>query len=156
MRETQEEYVLAMDLVNRGTGEVSNVDVAITKKHKNYSIRKLTTRINAMNLFQIMEQVCKSSKDIGLTNYLLDMSDSSNQIRINNVSKLASELNVSRSKLNATLKNFEDVRPDRLLIKQDTGVYQINPFIFIGKRIRSNKLREELQAEWLILLDESL
>ncbi len=82
------------------------------------------------------------------------MADKQNEIRISNIGKLAKDLDVSRQKLTTFLKSTEEVRPDRLTIKLDTGVYMVNPMVFTGKRIRSNEQREEAQMIWKELLSD--
>jgi len=111
----------------------------------NIPIKNITSRINAMDLFNVMEQVCKSSKDIIITNKLTEKVSKENEIRIDNISKLAEEFEIARSKLNNILKSYVDTN---FMHKLDRGVYMINPNIFVGKRVRSNKLREEAQIKW--------
>jgi len=111
-----------------------------------YSISKITSRVNIMDLLTVMEKTCKSPKDISILNQLLDTVDSENKIRIDNIKELAIKLNVARSKLNALLKAFENYT---LFYKLGKGVYMVNAFIFVGKRVNSNALRETAQKTWV-------
>lgn len=81
-------------------------------------------------------------------NMLLDESNSDGQIVIINISAKAEEFGVARSKLNNILST---ATKEHFLFKVDKGVYSINPYIFIGKKVRSNEVRERLQKEWATL-----
>jgi predicted transcriptional regulator of viral defense system len=98
-----------------------------------------------MDLLTKMAETCKSPKDISILNRLLDTAYSDNTIQIDNVTMLAEEYEVARSKLNGLLKAFEKAG---LFKKLDRGIYFINPFIFVGKRVKSNELREVAQQKW--------
>jgi len=122
-----------------------NISGKLQTNDRYYSIKNLTTRVNIMNLLDIVATTCKSPKDTTILNQLLEMSDDTSRIRIDNVTSLAKELGVSRSKLNAIL--LAQVNGG-LFKKLSQGVYFVNPFIFIGRRVTSNKKREALQTEW--------
>ena len=98
-----------------------------------------------MDLLTKMAETCKSPKDITILNQLLDTADKYNTIRIDNIAAKAKEYDVARSKLNALLKAFEDVE---LFRKLDKGIYLVNPFVFMGRRVKSNELREAAQLSW--------
>ena len=98
-----------------------------------------------MTLFTVMEKVCKSSKDIMMMNHLTEMVDNKNVIRIENISSLAKDMELSRAKLTSFLKLLVD---NNFTNKLDRGVYMVNPYIFIGRRVRSNELRESAQRQW--------
>ena len=153
LKEFNRTTTVEVDVINPNTGEVFTTKGANTETSKYYSIKHITSRINAMTLFNIMEKVCKSSKDISLTNKLIEMVSKENEIRIDNITELSKNFSVVRSKLNALLKAYET---NNFLYKLDRGVYLVNPFIFVGRRVRSNKLREAAQMKWDSLNKETL
>jgi len=80
-----------------------------------------------------------------LFNNITESVDSTGRIRFDSIKATAEKFEVSREKLTRFLKLLTE---NNFTIKLDKGVYMVNPFIFIGKRIRSNADRETLQAEW--------
>lgn len=154
LKETKSVYKVSLDLVHPETGELTSIQGEHHESNRYYRVSKLTTRINSMDLFDIMGKICKSGKDNNLLGTLMHKVTEDNRLKFENISHGAKELGIARSKLNDFLKRMCDVRPERLAIKIDTGIYFINPFIFTGKRTRSNKLREELQDEWIQTIDE--
>ena len=145
MREVVNRTAVELEIRNPSTGELFQIEGTNTETSKYYSIRNITSRINAMDLFSILEKVCKSSKDIKVINILLDKLGSDNRVRIDNISNLANELEVSRSKLNAILKQAED---NNFFKKLDRGIYFVNPYVFVGRRVRTNELRANAQEQW--------
>ena len=113
-------------------------------------VKRITTRVNSMDLLNVLAKVCKSSKDLSLMNILLDEANSEGRIIIINISTKATELGVARSKLNSILST---ATKEHFLFKINKGVYMINPYIFIGRKVRSNEIRESLQIEWAKLTD---
>jgi hypothetical protein len=150
MKESKTVTKLAIDTINATTGELVTLNSVVEETSKYYNVKSITSRINNMNLFTIMSKILKSSKDIATLGSLLEMSDHNNNISINNISRLSKELNIGRSKLSSILKDMCEVKPEPMFIKIDVGIYFVNPFIFIGKRVRSNANRERVQAEWTI------
>ena len=151
MKEVIKSTAVELEATNPSTGETFRIAGTAKESSRYYSISNITSRINAMDLLTTMANTCKSPKDINVLNQLLDTVDNSNIIRISNISKLAVDMEVSRSKLNALLKAFEE---DHFFKKLDIGIYMVNPFIFIGKRVRSNELREAAQIHWTELVLE--
>ena len=152
MKESISRTRIELDATNPITGEVFKVQGLTEQSSKYYSVRKITSRINAMDLFTIMADLCRSPKDIQILNSLTDKLDKENTLRIDNISNLAKELGVSRPKLTMFLKSMEDYS---FADKLDRGIYFVNPYVFVGKRVNSNKLREELQEKWVKTLDDS-
>ena len=148
MKETTKSITVELDAINPTTGETFSITGEHRETSRYYSVSNITSRINAMDLLTTMAQTCKSPKDINILNQLLDTVYSDNIIRITNVSKFATELGVARSKLNTLLKAFED---EGFFKKLDTGIYVVNPFTFVGRRVKSNELREAAQLRWLEL-----
>lgn len=108
----------------------------------------------SMDLFTVQAQICKSSKDITLFADILDKMDIDGNTRISNISKFSKDHNVSRRKTTDILNRMCSTEPE-LLIKIDTGVYRINPYLYMGKKIRSNEIREQLQNDTDLLKDET-
>ena len=151
MKETSNRTLVELDVVNPTTGEVFKVNGSNQETNKYYSIKKITSRINAMDMFTLMEKTCKSSKDISIINSLTEKADFENKIRIDNISNFAKELEISRVKLTKFLKLLTD---NNFLYKLDVGIYLINPFLFVGRKVNSNEKRESAQKEWERLQDD--
>lgn len=145
MKESVKTSSLVLEVLNPSTGEKFLTKGSSKESHKYYSIKKLTSRVNSMDLLNILSKVCKSPKDLDIINELLEEADFEGRIVITNISNKAKQLNIARSKLNNILSNAIKTN---FFFKLDTGVYFVNPFIFIGKRVRSNEQREFLQKEW--------
>ena len=145
MKEVNTTTSINLEGYNPITGEVFEFEAISNTKEKYYSISNITTRINNMDFLSKMEKICKSSKDITIVKYLLELHGNDNYIRISNISNLAKQLKVSRRKLTDILKRMET---SDLVLKTDRGIYMINPFIWIGKRVRTNLLREQAQNIW--------
>jgi predicted GIY-YIG superfamily endonuclease len=109
------------------------------------SIKNLTSRCNMIDLLTVMANVCKSSKDIATFNKLLDLANGDNALEFDSVTSLAAQLEMPRPTLSLMLSAL--VR-EQFLYKETTKKYSINPFMFTGKRVRSNEQRENLQSQW--------
>ena len=145
MKESVNRTLVELAVVNSSTGELFQITGTNEETCTYYSVKNITTRINAMDLFTIMEITCKSSKDISIINHLTEMVGKDNIIRIDNITELAKDFSISRVKLTTFLKLLAD---NKFTYKLDKGVYLVNPFIFVGRRVNSNKLREAAQAKW--------
>jgi hypothetical protein len=145
MKEVVSRTMIEVDMINPHSGEIFKVQGSDEHISTYYSVRNITSRINSMDLFTAMEKTCKSSKDIYIVNTLFDKADSHNEIRLSNITNTAKDLGVSRVKLTTFLKRMVDTN---MLHKLDTGIYMINPFMFTGRRVRSNELREAAQVMW--------
>ena len=153
MREITRSTAVELEATDPTTGETFRIAGTANESSRYYSISNITSRINAMDLLTTMANTCKSPKDITILNQLLDTVANDNTIRIANISKLAMSMGIARSKLNTLLRAFEE---DHFFKKLDIGVYMVNPFIFVGKRVRSNELREAAQIHWTDLTTETL
>ena len=155
MRESVKEILVDVDIVDPHTGQITPIKAIQKETNRQYNIIGLTTRINSMDMLDIMAAVCRSSKDIDLFKDIIIRADMYNEIRINNISKLALDLGLSRRKLTDMLHRLTEVRPERMLLKLDTGVYMVNPFIMTGYKMRSNAKREEAQEKWNEYMNDS-
>ena len=151
MKEVKKQVTINLEAYDSETGESHTFEATETIKEEYYSIRKITTRINNMDFLGTLEVVCKSSKDINIVNNLLELHDNNNYIRLSNISDYARNIECSRQKLTDILKRMQN---SNLIYKTDRGIYMINPYIWIGRRIRSNKLREEAQLQWTKIIDD--
>ena len=97
-----------------------------------------------MDYLTVLEATCASAKDIYIFRELVEMADDNNVVIIPNVTKKAKQLGVSRAKLNKVLKSMVD---NDFFHKEEVQ-YFINPYVFIGKRVRANEKREALQIKW--------
>lgn len=145
MKEFEKTVSVELDVIDPSTGESFRVNGTSSETSKYYSISKVTSRINTMQLLTVMERTCTSPKDIKILNVLLDMAGSDNKIRIDNITSLASELGVSKVKFTLLLKSLQEAD---FFMKLDVGVYFVNPFVWIGRRVKSNELRESVQTDW--------
>ena len=152
MRERRSRTVIELDVLDHN-GEIRPFKAVEDNVDTYYSITNITSRINAMDMFTIMEKTCKSAKDISVFNALTERTDKENKVRIDNISDLAKTLEVSRPKLTMFLKALVT---NGFFHKLDRGVYMINPIIFVGRRVRSNALRAEAQANWRAICDNQL
>lgn len=150
MRETTTTSSVLLEVVNPETGNKFVTEGSSKEVTKYYSIKRITSRVNSMDLLNVLAKVCKSPKDLTLMNVLLDESNTDSRIVITNISTKAAELGVARSKLNNILSTAVK---ENFLYKIDKGIYLVNPYIFIGKKVRSNEIREALQKEWAKLTD---
>ena len=145
MRESTSTTTAELDVVNPHTGEMFTVSGKTTEVSKYYSIKKITTRINQMDFTTALFTICKSELQGRVLASLLDSLDSDNRLLVLNQVELAKSLGISVKTLKTVLYNLGE---SELAVKQSTGLYVINPFIFIGRRTRSNEQREQLQTEW--------
>ncbi len=145
MKETNKIMVVELDAVSPDTGEVFQIKGKSLISNKYYSILKLTTRMNHMDFVTVIEKTCKSPKDIYTFKQLNEEADKENIIRFENITKFAKRINVDRKRMTMMLKKLREVN---YLLKMDVGVYFINPFIFIGRKTRSNAEREHIQELW--------
>ena len=151
MRESVNKTMVSLDVTDPNTGEFFKINGTSEEIKKYYSIKRITSRINSMDLFSVLKQSCNSSLDIEIVDKLINMSNYENEIRIDNVTNLSKEIGISRSKLNKILKNLIDLN---FLLKLDRGVYLINSFIFVGNKVNSNEKRENAQKRWMELISQ--
>jgi len=148
MREQKKTTTVEFDVVNKKTGEMSTVDGIVREENKYYSIRDITTRINQMEFTKAITEIATTPRQGKILSSLLDMVDADNRLVIINQTKLAAKLDCSRDMLKGILKRLSG---SDLAVKEDRGLYHINPFIYIGKRTRSNEAREGLQDNWYFI-----
>lgn len=146
MKETTKTSSVVLEVINPSTGQKFLTKGSSQETNKYYSIKNITTRVNSMDLLNVLSKICKSPKDLNIMNNLLEEANSEGKIVIPNISAKSKEFSIARSKLNEILKNAVK---NNFFCKLDKGVYFINPFIFIGKRVRSNEMREALQKTWI-------
>ena len=108
----------------------------------------LDTYVDSIKFTTVLGIVATSIKQLEVVAYLLD---SINKLVIMNQTKLADRIGCGRKTLSTILSNLAK---SELAVKEDTGLYHINPYIYIGKRTRSNEAREQLQLEWPAKLKE--
>jgi hypothetical protein len=148
MKETTKNTVTVLEITDKETDKSYSLSERTKEQTKYFKISKITSRVNAMDFLTSLEAICKSPKDIRVINWLLDSLNSAGELQIVNISKEANNLGVARSKLNLLLTACVS---SKLFYKIDKGFYLVNPFVFVGKRTRSNTDRESLQARWSTL-----
>ena len=143
MKESVKTTIMNLDVID-SNGEIQSMLATQVNAQKYYNITKLTTRINNMDFTDIQANICRSSRDIRLLGELLDLQGSDGRIRLV-ITSFAQKHSVTRLVVdNITKRSLEH----DLFKKEDRGVYFINPYVFIGRKIRSNQQRESLQVEW--------
>jgi DNA-binding MarR family transcriptional regulator len=144
MKETKEYTQVTVNVL---TDDGSLVPLKATSEKVNtfYNIKNLTTRCNMIDLLTVMSKVCKSSKDIVNFNHLLDLATADNTLEFTSVTELAKLMQLPRPTLSTLLSKLV---AEEFLHKIASNKYLINPFIFLGKRVRSNEKREQLQKDW--------
>jgi len=145
MKETTETTTIEFDVVSRETGEMQTVVGTTVSENKYYSIRDITTRINQMDYTQAVTEICRTPQQGKLFAKLMDSVNCDNRMIILNQRELAKQQGVSIDILKRVLSKLAK---SNLAVKIQTGEYVINPYIYIGRRTRSNEAREQLQAEW--------
>ena len=146
MKEVVKSTAVVLEVFNPVTKEMFRTKGENIIQNRYYSIKNLTSRVNSMDLIETLATICRSSKDMRLLGALLDYADSDNKIVMTNMAEEARNLNINKSKLSVLLRLSCNAN---LLKKITTGTYLINPYILIGKRVRSNEKREQLQIEWV-------
>lgn len=127
-----------------------HIDVAVRIKQRNYTIlHKINARIYDMGIAETMTEVCKSSKDIEMFWKLLKATDTNNSFR--DISEIAKKNDIVPRSLRRMVKRMKDVG---FVHPIQRGVYQVNPFQYIGKAVRSTKDMTNLQLEWKDRIDE--
>jgi len=118
-----------------------------TTKKTFYSIKEMTGRISTMQLFKTMSIVCTSGTDNLVLGTLLDLSNSSNEIKILNITNFAKTIGVGLTSLKALLKRA--VEQD-LFHKLATGHYFVNPYIIMSDALVASgyAAQEASQLRW--------
>lgn len=145
MKETTRNTVTFLEITDKETDQKYSLSEKTKEQTKFFKISKMTSRVNAMDFLTSLEAICKSPKDIRVINWLLDSLNSAGELQIVNITEEAKNLGVARSKLNLLLAACVS---SKLFHKIDKGFYLVNPFMFVGKRTRSNTERESLQVRW--------
>jgi len=98
-------------------------------------------------LFDTMGKVCASGTDSKILGKLLSMSDSSNEIKILNITNFAKTIGVGLTSLKALLKRA--VEQD-LFHKLATGHYFVNPYIIMSDALVASgyAAQEASQLRW--------
>jgi hypothetical protein len=148
MKETTRNTVTVLEITDKETDQNYSLSERTQEQTKFFKISKITSRVNAMDFLTSLEAICKSPKDIKVINWLLDSLNSAGELQIVNITEEAKNLGVARSKLNLLLTACVS---SKLFYKMGKGFYLVNPFVFVGKRTRSNTERESLQARWRTL-----
>lgn len=151
MKEKVNTTLVEFEVIDKITGEIVTVEGKTHEVNKYYSIKKITTRIHQMDFTTALGTVATSVKQLGVIAMLLDMIDSDNRLLILNQVTLSKELECSKKVLSTILSNLAK---SELAVKENKNIYHINPYIYIGKRTRSNEAREQLQLEWPAKLRE--
>ena len=143
MKETKRVVSFQAQLVDE-SGNSHTVDAREEIIDKYYSIRKLNIKVCYMDLIEAQSKVCNSSKDILLFGDLFRKLNRDNRLEIN-ISKFCRDNNHSRTRVTLMLKKSVECG---FAIKEDRGLYFINPFIIRGMSFRSNESFEQAQLEW--------
>jgi len=112
-----------------------------------YSIRRLKMTVWQEAYLWVIEQTCRSQKDITLFKILTKHTDRQNLIIIGSMTQFAKENGVSRIKLYDFIKRLCDVG---FLDKEAPNTFRVNPYVFISNKayITSKTAKAMLQVEW--------
>jgi len=141
--EKEEVILTSVDIVNNLTGEITTAEARHVVTERHYSIKKLNAKVAIMDLFTTQEAICSSKKDISIFRWILLTADKNNQITIN-ISALAKQFNVSRTKMSSFINS---AKKEKFIRKIENQIYEINPFLFKAKGA-TNSTIEQLQKEW--------
>ena len=147
MKEVNRSLTVVVEAMSPITGETIQCHGVETISETYHSIRNLTTRISHMTFLDMLTRIIRSAKDLEAVHTVLSKANSENTIYLN-VTNTAKEIGISRSSLNRILKDCEK---ENLFLKPESGKYVVNPYVWIGMRTRSNKLRAKLQKDWSTL-----
>ena len=95
------------------------------------------------DIFDIVEKVCNSSKQVAMFHAIIDGVGTDNRFR-KNVTLYAKAREFDRS---AMSKMLAGITKHGMAVKEDRGVYFMNPYVMSGKWSKAANL-EELQSEW--------
>lgn len=120
---------------------------AVDKYASTNNAKKLNARVQTMDFLQIMSEVTKSSKDILILKNIIEEADATNEIRLLNITKFASIMEVGVTAVKGLLKRADNAG---FLHKIDTGHYMMNPFVLLSKGLTSagGDKQESVQLKW--------
>jgi predicted transcriptional regulator len=148
MRETKNETLIDLQVINPITGEITNFKGKNVSTVKNYSIKRLNMRIWLEAYEWVGSIVVKSNLDYQILSYIKSLGDENNVFVINKT-KLAKTFGISSRKL---FDVIERIRQTGFITNEgfDRGMYMLNPFVIISKSAanKGNKNIERLQDEW--------
>ena len=134
------------DLHDNQSGETYGIIAFPKNVEDKYTIRRLKMNIWSEGYTWVMEHSCNSSKDITLFKMILTLANRDNLV-IASISKLERLSGMSRGKVSGFIKKLIKVG---FLAKEDTSVYMINPYVYIGNKayVTSKTSKAMLQVEW--------
>jgi len=145
MKVTKRQNLIDITFINESTGECSKMKATQKITEKNYNIKRFNMKIwfEAYNF--VMESVCNSKKDIEIFNTIINELDLYNQFSSPH-KEVTDLLNINKQRFSAFLKRLRDI--GFIAKSGKVGVYKINPFVLVSKKIKKNEEIERLQYEW--------
>ena len=134
------------DLHDNTSGETFGIIAFPKNGEDKYTLRRLKMNIWSEGYTWVMRKTCNSSKDIELFELVLNQANRDN-LMIASISKLMALSGMSRGKISTFIKRLIKVG---FLGKEDTSVYMINPYVYIGNKayVTSKTAKAMLQVEW--------
>ncbi len=134
------------DLHDNSSGETFGIIAFPKNGEDKYTLRRLKMNIWSEAYTWVMRKTCNSSKDIELFELVLNQANRDN-LMIASISKLQKLSGLSRSKVHGFIQRLVKVG---FLGKEDTSVYMINPYVYIGNKayVTSRTAKAMLQVEW--------
>ena len=134
------------DRLNQSTGQIESVRVSRSYYTKD-SLKKINFKGNFMNYMDALEQICRTSKDIGIIKVVLSDANDKNEI----VLYMNDAIKRSGLQRRSFLALLHRAVKAELLMKTGDSSYTINPFMFVSIAM-SRKAANAFQAQedWLL------
>ena len=144
MRFEKSTHIMTHKILNEDSGELESKDYREQKETSN--LRGGFNMIYHKTYEEVTESAIKSNTDIKLFNWI------TNKFTYQKVDVPLPfdkcKIEVSQPQFSRMIKRLVELN---YLLRTSRGIYRLNPFMYLP--YKSNG--EELQAEWLILLDEA-
>lgn len=131
-------------VVDDETGECVDKVSLSYKLQNQVPIKRLNSLVWTEAFLWVQNKIIVGRNDIKILGYILGNLDDSNSFR-RTQKEVAEELEISISTVKRTFKKMQNIY---FIYKQINGVYTINPFVFISRKIRAKKKIHKLQNTW--------
>jgi hypothetical protein len=143
MEINRKDISLNLLVVDPDTGEHLDVDTTMSFNKKYYTIKKLNFKGCIMKMKDVQVELCISKQATNMFWVVVDNLNKENELR--DLSQLARSNDLDLRSLQRMIKKMKDIG---FLSSTARGVYKANPFIVVGKAVKSSKDIQRLQQEW--------
>lgn len=140
---SQKVAITSKTVIDPETGKSLRLQSTQTEYGEYYNVKRLNWRAHMKDIFDIVEKVCNSSKQVAMFHAIIDGVGTDNRFR-KNVTTYAQAKGFDRS---AMSKMLAGITKHGMALKEERGVYFMNPYVMSGKWSKSSAL-EALQTEW--------